>query len=615
MATTITSTTRPGTRSRLMTWRAFYASRWFDVVVGAVALAATAITVWLTLRADFLAYPGWLALQKADVILGPIGVGLYWRRRRPGSRFGPLLIAFGFLGVPYVLQSAATPALFGIGVLWELVIFVATQAMILAFPTGRLDGLAERLIIAVATFAVALPATVAELVAPHFGPDGSISGCLAVCPRNGLAIWSHPAFALTLLDFSFGALIAVALATGAVIVWRFVTGTPPRRRALAIGAPIALVFIVLQATFNAIKLFDVNAPGLHSAVQWAFTASRSLLWYGWLAALIAAELFASRVMRRIVSESLRRPSLHELEAMLRRPLGDPGLRLGFRDGATDRLLDAAGEPLAVPEPSSGKTLTEFDLNGRPAAAIVHDVQLDDDPELLQAAGGVALLARENAELHAAWNQSLRELADSRARIAAASDAERRKLERDLHDGAQQRLLAVLLKLDLASGLVADRPEVQQTLNRLGRELEEAIDELRELGHGIYPTLLANSGLVTALRSLAGRSAGRIAFTNDHVNGLPTEVEAPIYYCCLEAVQNATKHAGAASAIAIRLSADADELHLEVRDRGSGFDVSRAHDGVGLRNMRDRVGAVNGRLEIDSTRGLGTVVRASVPIGT
>jgi signal transduction histidine kinase len=598
-------------RGSLRFWRA---SSWRELIVALVAVVGAALAVVVTARAHFLAHPGWLAVQKADIVLGPIGVGLYWRRRRPGSQFGPLLIALGFVGLPYILQSSTSPGLFGTGVAWELVIFLATLALILAFPSGRLDGLAERLILAAAALTVVLPGLAIQLISPHLGPDGSISGCWAMCPRNGLAIASHPALALGLVDFRRGAIIAIALATTCLIVWRFATGTPPRRRALAIGAPLAMLFLLMQATYQALKLFAPNAAAAHNVIQWTFAGARSLLWCGWLFALIAAELFAARVLRRIIGESLRRPPLRELEAMLRAALGDPGLRLVFWRDGTAGWADAGGAMVERPHPSSGRAITEFELDGQPAAAILHDPQLDEDPELLQAAGAVALLARENADLAAAWNESVRELADSRARIAAASDSERRKLERDLHDGAQQRLLAVLLKLDLARELVPDRPDVRRRLSELGRELEDAIDELRALGHGIYPTLLANSGLATALHALAGRSAGRITFTDAHVGELPTEIEAALYYCCLEAVQNATKHAGPQTEISISLLPEArGELALEVRDNGCGFELAGANGGVGLRNMRDRLGAVRGRLEITSELGRGTVVAAAVPI--
>lgn len=590
----------------------------WEIVVSLAAIAAAAVAVWSTLRAGFLAHPGWLALQKADFILGPVVVGLYWRRRRPESRFGLLLIVLGFVGVPYILQSATAPTLFGIGILWEDAIGLMTLVVILAFPNGRLDGPAERILIAAFLLGVVLPGLVLSLTSPQYTPGFSISGCRAVCPANGLAIWSPPSWTPQLADFAQVATIAVALATASLLVWRFVTGTPPRRRSLAIGAPIALLFLLMQATYRTLSLLSAHTDvtitqPVHDVIQWTFAGARSAIWYGFLLALIATELFAARVVRRIVGESLRRPSLRELEAMLRGPLGDPALRLAFWRPDTRSWDNADGEALETPEPSPGRALTEVDRDGRPVVAIVHDDQLSEDPELLQVAGAVALLALENAELEAAWKRSLRELADSRERIVAASDAERRKLERDLHDGAQQRLLAALLNLGLAEERAGDNRELRENLGEAQVQLEAAIEELRELGHGIYPTMLANSGLVGALRSVALRSAATITFTALDVDGFPPAIEAAIYYCCLEAVQNATKHCGPETRISVRLHADMHQVHLDVRDNGPGFDVSAAHDGVGLRNMHDRLAAVNGRVEIASEPGRGTVVKATVPL--
>jgi signal transduction histidine kinase len=134
-----------------------------------------------------------------------------------------------------------------------------------------------------------------------------------------------------------------------------------------------------------------------------------------------------------------------------------------------------------------------------------------------------------------------------------------------------------------------------------------------LGHGIYPTVLANSGLAGALGSLAARSAGRITFSDRHLGDLPTEIEAALYYCCLEAVQNATKHAGPRTQITIALAADGGELHLKISDQGRGFELAARSTGVGLRNMHDRLGAVHGRLELSSEVGRGTTVVAAVPL--
>jgi signal transduction histidine kinase len=256
---------------------------------------------------------------------------------------------------------------------------------------------------------------------------------------------------------------------------------------------------------------------------------------------------------------------------------------------------------------------EFELDSRPVVSIVHDAELAEEPELLEAAGAVALLAHENAELEAAWSESIRDLAESRSRIAAASDAERRKLERDLHDGTQQRLLAVLLKLDLAAEEAAEDSAMHRRLQDLEEELEAAIDELRELAHGIYPTVLANSGVGGALQALARRSLGRITFTDGHVGDLPTEFEAALYYCCLEAVQNATKHAGSDATISVLLSASDGAIRLRISDNGRGFDPGMPSDGMGLRNMSDRLGAVRGHVEINSAPERGTTVTASVPL--
>src|SRR4051794_6878645 len=205
--------------------------------------------VWVTLEAEFLKYPGWLAAQKADLILGPVFVGLYWIRRRPHSRFGPMLIALGFIDAVYILQSSTSPWLFGDGVVWENVIYLATLVLILAFPTGRLDGVVPKLIVVVAFVTAAVPATLIVLVLPQVGAGASISACRELCPRNGVAVTSDPDLALLMTDVYRPAAIVVALATAALLVWRLVTGTPPHRRALAIGTPIALVFLVLQATY------------------------------------------------------------------------------------------------------------------------------------------------------------------------------------------------------------------------------------------------------------------------------------------------------------------------------------------------------------------------------
>ena len=256
-------------------------------------------------------------------------------------------------------------------------------------------------------------------------------------------------------------------------------------------------------------------------------------------------------------------------------------------------------------------LTVVEREAQPAAAIVHDVQLADDPELLQAAGAATLLAYENAELEAAWNEALRELRQTHARLAAAGVTERRKLERDLHDGAQQRLLALLLSLATTRQLTADDSALRRELTELEGVLEDAIDELRELAHGIYPSVLADWGIAKALRSAAMQAPRAVEVTGE-LRRHPPEIESAVYYCCLEGLQNAMKHAGTSAQIWIRLDESDEEIRFEVRDDGTGFDARRNADGRGIRNIRDRLAAIGGHLEIRSQPGQGTALSGLVP---
>jgi signal transduction histidine kinase len=599
----------PSQRGRLGLW---LGARW-KLALLAVAVAAAAVAFWVTLRAGFLAYPGWLAVQKADFIIGPIGVGLYWLNRRPANRFGLLLVVLGLLGIPYILESSSDPTLFSIGVETEFPLFLMITIVILAFPSGRLDGMPERVIVALQIAHIAL--VLAVIVFPSHVPGFTISNCRLLCPGYKAGATSFTDSWL-IHDHILAAMpVVLSLATAGVIAWRFATGTPPRRRALAIGAPVALLFLLVEAAYRGIFLFapgglEPSARPIQDILQWADAATRSFVWYGFLFALIAAELFADRVLRDVVRRSLERPSLRELESMLGRPLGDPGLRLGFWRPRSRDWVGHDGTTLELPKP--GQTLTEVDRDGRPAAAIVHDRQLAEDPELLQAAGAAALLAQENAELESAWNASLDELADSRARLASAAERERRKLERDLHDGAQQRLVAATINLTLADE-ATDEQNLHERIADARTEVEEALSELREIAHGIYPTALARSGLGGGFDWLASRYHGNLVVTEATVGRFSPEIELAVYYCGLEAVQNASKHAGPDARISIRLYIEADQLHLEVRDDGAGFDVTRVRDGVGLQNMRDRLGAVGGRLDVVSEREKGTLVAASAPV--
>jgi signal transduction histidine kinase len=313
-----------------------------------------------------------------------------------------------------------------------------------------------------------------------------------------------------------------------------------------------------------------------------------------------------------VRQSLRRPSRGELEALLREPLGDPGLQLVFLDPGT-----AADDGLAHPVLAEARErhVTVVERDGTPSVALVHDPQLDDDPELLQAAGAVALLAAENAELDAAWHEALQELRQSRARIVRAGDEQRRRLERNLHDGVQQRLAVIRIELGTVSEALAEDSPLRGRLDRVGQGVEDALDEVREVSHGLYPPVLSDWGIVAALERTRAPGDVALELRATGIGRYPAGVESAVYYCCLEAIQNATKHGGAGVRISITLREDADGLSFEVRDNGPGFDPSTASGGTGLQNMRDRLGALDGQLSITTAGSHGTIVSGTVPLPT
>ena len=247
----------------------------WEFVLALIAVVSAVVAFWATVHAGFLAYPGWLAVQKADFILGPIGVGLYWRHHRPDNRLGVLLIALGLVAIPYIGESISSPGPFTYGTQFEYVIEPLTVAAILAFPNGRL-GWAEWVILGVFLLGTTLLDLLVLLMLPRTAPYFSISGCRTLCPANplyssGLSS-ATVSWQTALTDINRVAAIFTWLAAAGLLVWRFVTGTPPRRRALAIGAPIAMFYLLASAAYQLGQLITPEiAPSFQpqtTPLQW-----------------------------------------------------------------------------------------------------------------------------------------------------------------------------------------------------------------------------------------------------------------------------------------------------------------------------------------------------------
>ena len=228
---------------------------------------------------------------------------------------------------------------------------------------------------------------------------------------------------------------------------------------------------------------------------------------------------------------------------------------------------------------------------------------------------------ELGELTASFNQMVgdlrrrsEELRSSRARIVTASDEARRSVERDLHDGAQQNLVLLSLKLGMIEeSLGADPSRAGELLAESRADLQTALAELRDLAHGIYPASLTSGGIAPAIKAAAGRGAIAATIESSGLGRYRPELEAAVYFCCLEALQNASKYAGDGAAATVRLEETEGWLRFEVADDGAGFDPSRGSAGAGLQNMADRIGALGGEVETESAPGQGTVVSGAIPV--
>ena len=281
------------------------------------------------------------------------------------------------------------------------------------------------------------------------------------------------------------------------------------------------------------------------------------------------------------------------------------------------LADRPKSQLRVAPAAHSGTLLGLLVMERPADG---DVFTEEDDRVLTELARQVGLALHNVQLDSALQESLENLKQanddlraSRARIVATGDAERRKIERNLHDGAQQHLVALAVNLRLTKDMLADDPEgAAEMLEALGDAVKDTIQELRDLAHGIFPPLLMDGGLPDALRAAANRSPLGVDVNVEGIGRYPTELEAAIYFCCLEALQNAAKHAPSSSVHLEVVEADGS-LRFSVADDGPGFDVSTAKAGHGYTNMSDRLGAIGGTVEWTSTPGQGTTISGAVPL--
>ena len=313
-----------------------------------------------------------------------------------------------------------------------------------------------------------------------------------------------------------------------------------------------------------------------------------------------------QALAEFVSQLARMPAA-DPEALMAAALRDPSLKVAYRRPGRATYVDSAGVP--VEDLPDDTAITWIERDHEPVAAVMYNEDLSGYEPFVQAAGAAALIRFEKTQLEADLKASTADLASSRIRLMEMAHSERRRLERDLHDGVQQHLVGLRIKLDMAAETIKeDLERGERALASVGRQMDDVLQELRLLARGIYPSILHECGLREALRSAARSSPLAVSVRAAGLGRYPEDLEVAVYFCCLEAIQNVVKHAGPDATAMVTLSREGSYLRFEVHDTGVGFDPESDGQGSGLVNMRDRIEAVGGSLEVTARRGRGTSVR-------
>lgn len=534
----------------------------------------------------------WFAAGATWVALAAAGLIGRWPERR---RTALLIIAWLLAGLAIDAASdwPDSRTAVTIGLLAAALQPPLYAHMTLSYPAGRVRDRAERAFL-VAAYAV----TMLWQLAPALFADFRCPGC---SPQAPSLLFTGHVLDLNVVGKVFSVLIiALGLAFLVLIARRLRDSSSAARRTLLplvlAGGFAASEFIVLHAAFL------TGWTQAYATLEWVDRMTLLVVPVALFAGLATIRRHRGPLGDLVVELRDARPD--QIEAALARAVGDGSLKLALWLPEEQRYVDCDGSPATLNDEEAGRAVTLVGPSREPVAAIVHDASLVEQRALLVAAGSAASLAFENARLQAKLRAQLAELRASRVRIVTASDAERRRIERDLHDGAQQRLLAAGLALQL----LADDHGNGALLAEARAELQAGLRDLRELARGIHPAILTAQGLPAAVRSLADRAPVPISVAVAEAR-LPEPVESAAYFVVSEALANIAKHAHARSGV-VSIERQDGRLIVAVRDDGRGG--AHYDAGSGLRGLADRVGALNGRLVVESPLGEGTVVKAEIP---
>jgi signal transduction histidine kinase len=519
--------------------------------------------------------------------------GLLLWARRPANRLGPLMTAVGMV---WLLGRAMTlvpnPVVFTVGI-WLTDLWAAGFALfLLSFPTGRLTSRTDRAIVGIFLF-VTVPLEFLWLL---FWVPGNGLNMLGVAPNESAAqVIDTIQRALASLG---SVLVVIALAR------RWLRSSGPVRRQL-VPVLAGAFALLLQLTGWVLSAFAIRLVPLNDLILLSQVGIPIAVLFVMLRARMARGAVAD-----LVVEMGQTPTPARLRDALANALGDPTLQVAYWAANQDRFVDAAGVPMAMPEVATGQAVTMLERNGVREAAIIHDAILLEDPSLIASVASAMRLAVENDRLTSEVEAQLQEVRASRTRIVEAADLERRRVERDLHDGAQQRLVSLSLELRVARNALGEKgdPAVRRSLDRAADEAMAALSELRDLALGIHPLILTESGLGEAVESLADRTSVDVS-VDVGPERYSAAVEGAAYFVISEALANVTKYAKATKAT-VRVRWLDDHMTIEVDDDGVGGADPRS--GSGLRGLADRLAALDGTITVLSPIGGGTKISAQIP---
>jgi signal transduction histidine kinase len=566
--------------------------------IAVFALAGAAGSTVLTLDSKHAGSdPGVQAALLDWIIVSYVLSGLVAWYRRPDSRLGPLMIVAGLLTLVSSLSSSNSALPFTIGQAADLIPFAAFLHVYLAFPSGRLRSTGERLLIA-ATYLVAVGVQLLILMLGGFNPN------------NSFALTDAPELAADIYKWQLIVLAGLLLSGIWVLVARRLASGRSQRPLVALLINAFSLALVLSAAVLLMGAFEVQSS-LFVPIQRTLLVVVGLAAIVFLGVMLDAPLARASVGDLLV-ELQGDPPPEDLRGPLARALHDPSVELAYWLPEYERWADAEGAAIELPgDQDPDRSVTVIEREGTRLAALVHDPVLDDEPDLLEAVSAAAAIALDNGRLQAELKAKLKELEGSRGRVIEAGQQERKRLERNLHDGAQQRLIALSLDLGRLEDELGDDPEARERIEAARAEIAVSLEELRDVARGLHPAVLSGHGLAVALESLTATATVPVELDVSVEERLDEPIEVAAYYVVNESLANIGKHAQAKSATVVVSRANGS-LVVEIVDDGIGG--ADAEDGSGLRGLADRVEALGGRLQVWTPSGGGTRVRAEMPCG-